>query len=192
MKTEILKIELNGIDKEKLRYAAEVLRGGGLVAFPTETVYGLGADALNENAVKKIFGAKGRPSDNPLIVHITEKEWAGGLATSIPPAAEILMDRFWPGPLTLVLEKSDKVPDVITARLSTVGLRTPAHPVALALIRGGYSHSRSQCQYIRRPSPTTPEHVIDDLYGKVDVIVDGGCSKVGVESTVLDVTAAPP
>ncbi|NLP15095.1 MAG: threonylcarbamoyl-AMP synthase [Clostridium sp.] len=193
MKTEILKIELNGIDKEKLRYAAEVLRGGGLVAFPTETVYGLGADALNENAVKKIFGAKGRPSDNPLIVHITEKEWAGGLATSIPPAAEILMDRFWPGPLTLVLEKSDKVPDVITAGLSTVGLRTPAHPVALALIReAGIPIAAPSANISGRPSPTTPEHVIDDLYGKVDVIVDGGCSKVGVESTVLDVTAAPP
>jgi len=193
MKTEILKMELNDVDKEKLRFAAEVLRGGGLVAFPTETVYGLGADALNENAVKKIFEAKGRPSDNPLIVHITGKEWADSLTASVPPAAEILMDRFWPGPLTLVLQKSDKVPGAITAGLSTVGLRAPAHPVALALIReAGIPIAAPSANISGRPSPTTPKHVIDDLYGKVDVVIDGGCSKVGVESTVLDVTVTPP
>ena len=193
MKTEILKIQSDNIDNEKIKYAAEVLRGGGLVAFPTETVYGLGADALDENAVKKIFEAKGRPSDNPLIVHIAGKEDVYGLAANVPPKAQILMDRFWPGPLTLVLEKSDKIPSVITAGLSTVGLRAPSHPIALALIReAGIPIAAPSANLSGRPSPTVPKHVIDDLYGRVDVIIDGGNANIGVESTVLDVTADVP
>lgn len=193
MKTEILKIQLDNIDNEKLKYAAEVLRGGGIVAFPTETVYGLGADALNENAVKKIFEAKGRPSDNPLIVHITGRESVDGLAAVVSAQAEVLMERFWPGPLTLVLEKSDKIPSVITAGLSTVGLRAPSHPIALALIReADIPIAAPSANLSGKPSPTTSKHVIDDLFGRVDVIIDGGNADIGVESTVLDVTTYPP
>jgi L-threonylcarbamoyladenylate synthase len=193
VKTKILKIQSDNIDIEKIKYAAEVLRGGGIVAFPTETVYGLGADALNENAVKKIFEAKGRPSDNPLIVHITGKESVGGLAMAVSEKAQVLMDRFWPGPLTLVLEKSDKIPPVITAGLSTVGLRAPSHPIALALIReAGISIAAPSANLSGKPSPTTSKHVIDDLNGRVDVIIDGGSADIGVESTVLDVTTDMP
>ncbi|GAE87289.1 L-threonylcarbamoyladenylate synthase [Acetivibrio straminisolvens] len=193
MKTEILKIQPDNIDSEKIKYAAEVLRGGGIVAFPTETVYGLGADALNENAVKKIFEAKGRPSDNPLIVHITGKESVDGLAAVVSPQAQVLMDRFWPGPLTLVVEKSGKIPSAITAGLSTVGLRAPSHPIALALIReAGIPIAAPSANLSGKPSPTASKHVIDDLYGRVDVIIDGGDADIGVESTVLDVTTDVP
>jgi len=193
VKTEILKIQPDNIDNEKIKYAAKVLREGGIVAFPTETVYGLGADALNENAVKKIFEAKGRPSDNPLIVHITGREYVDGLAAAISPQAGILMDRFWPGPLTLVLPKSDKIPSVITAGLSTVGLRAPAHPIALALIReAGIPIAAPSANLSGKPSPTVSKHVIDDLNGRVDVIIDGGSADIGVESTVLDVTTDIP
>ncbi|MCR4437105.1 MAG: L-threonylcarbamoyladenylate synthase [Clostridiales bacterium] len=193
MKTEIIKIEKDPMDEDKLEYAAEVIRAGGLVAFPTETVYGLGANALDERAVKKIFEAKGRPSDNPLIVHIAQRSEADGLVKNKPAYASILMERFWPGPLTLIMDKADVVPRTTTAGLGTVAVRMPSHPVALALIRrSGLPIAAPSANTSGRPSPTCARHVIDDLYGKVDIIIDGGSAAVGLESTVLDITVSPP
>ncbi|HHW47028.1 MAG TPA: threonylcarbamoyl-AMP synthase [Clostridiaceae bacterium] len=193
MKTEIIKLNPDNIYTEKIDYAANVLKSGGLVAFPTETVYGLGADATNENAVKKIFTAKGRPSDNPLIVHISNKNDVERLVSRIPSSAFRLMDKFWPGPLTLIMEKSRIIPHVITAGLSTVAIRMPSHPVALALIeRSGLPVAAPSANTSGKPSPTNAKHVIDDLYGKVDVIIDAGSCGVGLESTVLDITTEPP
>jgi L-threonylcarbamoyladenylate synthase len=192
MKTEIIKLDLNDPDMDKLRYAAGILRNGGLVAFPTETVYGLGANALDEAAVKGIFNAKGRPSDNPLIVHISEKSSLHTIVRDVPNKAELLMDKFWPGPLTLVMPKSSEVPTVITAGLQTVAVRMPAHPIALALIReSGVPVAAPSANTSGKPSPTTAKHVIDDLYGRIDVIIDAGYSEVGLESTVLDITSTP-
>jgi len=193
MKTEIIKINPDNIDMEKIDYAANVLKSGGLVAFPTETVYGLGADATNENAVKNIFKAKGRPSDNPLIVHISNKNDVERLASRVPKTAFCLMDKFWPGPLTLIMDKSHIIPHVITAGLDTVAIRMPSHPVALALIdRSGLPVAAPSANTSGKPSPTNAKHVTDDLYGKVDVIIDAGSCGVGLESTVLDITTEPP
>ena len=193
MKTEILKIDLHNIDSQKIKYAAQVIEEGGLVAFPTETVYGLGADALNKTAVEKIFKAKGRPSDNPLIVHVADKKSVGNLVLRIPEKAEKLMDAFWPGPLTLVMDKQSIVPDIITAGLDTVAIRVPSHPIALALIREAKLPIAAPSANISgKPSPTDSKHVINDLYGKVDVIIDGGFSNIGVESTVVDMVVDPP
>ncbi len=193
MKTEIVMIDKNNIDIKKIRYCAEVLKVGGLVAFPTETVYGLGANALDEKAVKSIFEAKGRPSDNPLIVHISDKDKLKGLVSDIPPEALALTDRFWPGPLTVILRKSALVPATITAGLDTVAVRMPSHPVALALIKeSGLPVAAPSANTSGKPSPTNAKHVIDDLLGKVDVIIDAGISKIGLESTVLDLTTDPP
>ncbi len=193
MRTEIIKLDRDNPDPDKLIKAAEVLRAGGLVAFPTETVYGLGANALDEKAVRSIFEAKGRPSDNPLIVHIAEKVQVAGLVKEIPEAADILMDKFWPGPLTLVLKKSSCVPDIITAGLDTVAVRMPSHPVALELIRlAGVPVAAPSANLSGKPSPTIAGHVIEDLSGRVDIILDAGDAKVGLESTVLDLTVHPP
>ncbi|MCX7921037.1 MAG: L-threonylcarbamoyladenylate synthase [Clostridia bacterium] len=193
MKTEVIKLDINNIDLDKLNYAAQILKDGGLVAFPTETVYGLGANALDESAVKRIFEAKGRPSDNPLIVHIADIGQVSGLVKAIPPEAFAVMERFWPGPLTLVMEKSLIIPEVITAGLDTVAIRMPSHPVALALIKeAGIPIAAPSANTSGKPSPTSSQHVIEDLYGKVDVIIEAGCSKVGLESTVLDMTVLPP
>lgn len=193
MKTEILDIDINSIDFNKIKFAAEVIINGGLVAFPTETVYGLGANGLNQSAVKKIFAAKGRPSDNPLILHIADKNSLVGLVDNVPANALALMEHFWPGPLTLVLNKTSKVPDIITAGLSTVAVRVPSHPVALELIRAaGLPIAAPSANISGKPSPTTSSHVIDDLYGKVDVIINAEGSRIGVESTVLDITHTPP
>ena len=192
LKTEILKLDKNNIEADKLGYAAEVLKGGGLVAFPTETVYGLGANALDERAVKSIFTAKGRPSDNPLIVHIADMSEIKRLTSSIPIDVPNLMERFWPGPLTLVFKKSDIVPSIITAGLDTVAVRMPLHPIALALIKeSGLPIAAPSANTSGKPSPTTAKHVIDDLLGRVHVIIDGGEADVGLESTVLDLTAQP-
>ncbi|MDQ2087673.1 L-threonylcarbamoyladenylate synthase [Herbivorax sp. ANBcel31] len=193
MKTEILKVDENNIDIDKIRYAASVLRDGGLVAFPTETVYGLGANALNEKALLKIFEAKGRPSDNPLIVHIGDKKEAYNLTEHIFDYALKLMDEFWPGPLTLVAKKTSSVPYSVTAGLDTVALRMPKDKIALSLIReAGLPVAAPSANLSGRPSPTTAKHVIDDLNGKVDVIIEGGSANIGLESTVLDITVFPP
>ena len=194
MKTRIIKIDTTAPDWDKqLDDTAEILRSGGLVAFPTETVYGLGANALDAEAVEAIYRAKGRPSDNPLIVHIADTATVKDLADSVPETAQILMDAFWPGPLTLVLPRSSKVSDIITAGLDTVAVRMPSHPIASALIKkAGVPVAAPSANSSGRPSPTLARHVIEDLMGKVDVIIDGGNAEVGVESTVLDITVTPP
>lgn len=194
MDTQIIKIDITVPGWEnQLDTAAQVLRSGGIVAFPTETVYGLGANALDSQAVEGIYKAKGRPADNPLIVHIADFNDIDVLAGVIPKVVPLLMDTFWPGPLTLVMPKSQKIPSIITAELDTVGIRMPSHPIALALIRkAGIPIAAPSANSSGRPSPTLAKHVIDDLSGKVDIIIDGGSTLVGVESTVLDVTADPP
>jgi len=193
MKTKIIKIDPYNIDMDKISYAADILKTGGLVAFPTETVYGLGASALDEAAVKSIFNAKGRPSDNPLIVHVADKTEAAKLTADMPPIAHCLMDAFWPGPLTLVMAKSDVVPGIITAGLDTVAVRMPSHPVALSLImESGIPVAAPSANTSGKPSPTNAQHVIEDMSGKVDVIIDAGNANVGLESTVLDLTVDPP
>ncbi|MHB8171133.1 MAG: L-threonylcarbamoyladenylate synthase [Thermincolia bacterium] len=176
-----------------LREGAEIIRNNGLVAFPTETVYGLGANALSPQAVAGIFRAKGRPGDNPLIVHIAHWSMLEPLVTTIPPEARRLAELFWPGPLTLVLPCSPRVPSVVTAGLSTVAIRMPDHPVALALIKeAGVPIAAPSANTSGKPSPTTASHVLEDLQGKVPLVLDGGPVGVGVESTVLDLTVNPP
>lgn len=182
-----------GNNEQDLQRAAELLRRGEAVAFPTETVYGLGANALDAAAVDKIFKAKGRPSDNPLIVHIAHREQLNQLVAEIPPIGNQLMDRFWPGPLTIVMSRRAGVPDGVTAGLSTVGLRMPDHPVAIALLeKAGVPVAAPSANRSGRPSPTTASHVLEDLAGKIAAVVDGGATGVGVESTVVDVTVDPP
>jgi L-threonylcarbamoyladenylate synthase len=164
-----------------------------VVAFPTETVYGLGANALDSRAVKRIFWAKGRPQDNPLIVHVATLSMLRSLISNLPPQALLLIQRFWPGPLTLVLPKSEVVPPEVTAGLDTVAVRMPAHPVALALIKAArLPVAAPSANLSGRPSPTTGHHVLRDLRGKIDAVVDGGPAVVGVESTVLDLTSPVP
>lgn len=193
LKTEIIHINYDSVERDKLRYAAQVIKGGGLVAFPTETVYGLGANALDEKAVEGIFKAKGRPADNPLIVHIADRSKLNEIVKKVPELAQKVMDSFWPGPITLVMEKSKAVPGIVTAGLDTVAVRMPVHPIAAALIEeSGLPIAAPSANTSGKPSPTTAKHVIEDLLGKVDIIIDGGCSKVGLESTVLDVTVEPP
>lgn len=191
--TRCLAVDPERPDPSLIRDAGEVLRRGGLVAFPTETVYGLGASALDPVAVAGIFRAKGRPGDNPLIVHIAGPEALAQYVEEIPPAVPALAERFWPGPLTLVLENRDKFPAVVTGGLDTVAVRVPRHPVALALIRAaGVPVAAPSANISGRPSPTTAGHVLDDLAGRIDLVLDGGPAKLGVESTVLDLTGPKP
>lgn len=193
METLVLKIDSSRFDPEVLLPAAVALAEGKLVAFPTETVYGLGANALDPIAVGRIFKAKGRPSDNPLIVHISRIEDINQLIVSMPEKARILADAFWPGPLTMVLNKSNLVPDVITAGLSTVAVRVPDNEIALSLIgQAGVPVAAPSANLSGKPSPTDAAHVIQDLSGRIDFIIDGGNCKVGLESTVIDMTADPP
>jgi L-threonylcarbamoyladenylate synthase len=174
-------------------YAAGLLARGGLVAFPTETVYGLGADALDARAVARIFEAKGRPRFDPLIVHVADLAWLERLFCSVPENARRLIDRFWPGPLTLVLPKTDLVPDLVTAGLPTVGVRMPAHPVALNLLRrAGTPVAAPSANLFGQVSPTTARHVADQLGSQIDYILDGGSCSVGLESTVLDLSGRFP
>ncbi|MBW3583087.1 MAG: threonylcarbamoyl-AMP synthase [Euryarchaeota archaeon] len=193
MRTRTWQTDATHPDVAVLAEAAEVLRQGGIVAFPTETVYGLGADGTSEKAVARVFSAKGRPADNPVILHVGRRAWVDHLVREVPTAAEALMERFWPGPLTLVMERGQRVPDIVTAGLPGVAIRMPAHPVALALIRlverplAAPSANRSG-----RPSPTRAAHVARDLAGHIDGILDGGPCQVGLESTVLDVRRDPP
>jgi L-threonylcarbamoyladenylate synthase len=173
--------------------AAATLRAGGLVAFPTETVYGLGADAFNPVAVQRIFDAKGRPSSDPLIVHIASMEALTTLVTDVPAVVRELASRFWPGPLTLVLPRSPAVPDVVTAGFGTVAVRIPAHPVARALLEAASTPvAAPSANLFSRPSPTRAEHVLQDLGNRIDLIIDAGPTSVGLESTVLDLTTGVP
>ena len=176
------------ITEESLREAAEILRDGGVVGMPTETVYGLAANALNEAAVKSIFAAKGRPGDNPLIVHISrEAELAPLIRGDITREQRLLMDAFWPGPMTLIFDKSALVPDAVTAGLSTVAIRMPAHPGARAIIRAsGLPLAAPSANLSGKPSPTTAQRTLEDMDGRVPYILDGGPCQVGVESTVID------
>ncbi len=183
----------DGIDEAGIRRAGEILRRGGLVAFPTETVYGLGANALDADAAEKIYRAKGRPSDNPLIVHIADWDAIGKIAVDVPPEAKLLADAFWPGPLTMILKKSAVVPLATTGGLDTVAVRLPDHAVARALIRagGGYIAAPS-ANTSGRPSPTRAEHVIRDMDGVIDMVIDGGDVRIGIESTIVDLTEGTP
>ncbi|MBI4873456.1 MAG: threonylcarbamoyl-AMP synthase, partial [Acidobacteria bacterium] len=182
-----------GRDAGVIQRAAELIRAGRLVAFPTETVYGLGANALDAAAVEKIFAAKGRPSTSPLIVHVDSEEMARTLARQWPDAAHVLVRRFWPGPLTLVVPKRECVPDVVTAGLATVGLRAPSHPLALALIRAaGVPIAAPSANRFTGLSPTTAEHVRRGLGEAADLILDGGPTVVGIESTVLSLAGQRP
>jgi L-threonylcarbamoyladenylate synthase len=192
-KTMVLKVNSQKPDRNKIRLVAGFIRNGGLVAFPTETVYGLGADALNGAAVLRLFEAKKRPLDNPPIVHVSDAETAYRLVREVPKIAEKLMAEFWPGPLTLIFERSKIVPDVTVAGLDTVAVRMPRHNVALALIReSGCPISAPSANLAGKPSPTTVQHVLEDLDGRIDAVLDAGPTNIGVESTVLDLTVSPP
>ena len=193
MKTEVIKIDQNNMDTEALERAAAIIRDGGLVAFPTETVYGLGADALSAEASKKIYAAKGRPSDNPLIVHVAEFSDMEKIAQEMPEEAKKLADAFWPGPLTMIVRKNDKVPYETTGGMDTVAVRMPNHPVALELIRrsGGYIAAPS-ANTSGKPSPTLAEHVAFDMDGRIPMILDGGPVGIGIESTIVDLTEDIP
>ena len=186
--------ELCQADEASIRRAAALLRAGELVAFPTETVYGLGADALNGEAAARIFAAKGRPADNPLIAHIAGESGLAGLIAGEPCAcARKLMRAFWPGPMTLIFPKSPRVPREVTAGLDTVSVRMPSHPVARALIRAAQTPiAAPSANRSGRPSPTTAAHVLEDMEGRIPLILDGGPCEVGLESTVVDVTGARP
>jgi L-threonylcarbamoyladenylate synthase len=189
----LLRVDPRRPDPGALVPAAETLRRGGLVAFPTETVYGLGAHALDPAAVARIYAAKGRPGYNPLIVHAADAEAARALAGAWPAEAQALADAFWPGPLTLVLPKNDRVPDAVTAGLPSVALRVPAHPVAHALLRAaGIPVAAPSANRSTEVSPTTAQHVVRSLGERVDVIVDGGPCPVGIESTVLSLAGPVP
>ena len=193
MKTIIQTIHETNPTKQELQTAAGILRNGGLVAFPTETVYGLGGDGLRADAAQKIYKAKGRPSDNPLIIHIADLESLSLLTDSIPEKGRILAEKFWPGPLTMIFPKNDQVPYSTTGGLDTVAVRMPSHPVALALIReSGVLIAAPSANTSGRPSPTKAAHVRDDLDGKIDMILDGGTVGIGIESTIVDLTQEPP
>lgn len=193
MKTKFVIIDETEPQPERIREAAEIIRDGGLVAFPTETVYGLGGDALNPESSRKIYAAKGRPSDNPLIAHIADRSELYSLAAEIPETAKVLMDRYWPGPMTLIFKKTDAVPCSTTGGLDTVAVRMPSHPVARALIRAaGVPIAAPSANLSGRPSPTKASHVREDMDGRIDMILDGGEVGIGLESTIIDVTGDMP
>ncbi len=193
MKTRIIKISSRNPDERSIAAAATVIKNGGLVVFPTETVYGLGANALDKQAVQKIFTAKKRPADNPLIVHIASYADLIKLAYPLPSYAQKLIRKFWPGPLTLVLRKKRLVPDVVTAGGPTIAVRMPKHKVALALIKkAGVPIAAPSANLAGRPSGTSASDVLEDLDDKIDLILDGGPTRIGLESTVLDVTQSKP
>ena len=193
MNTEFTVIDPNEIDEEVILRAGDIIKNGGLVAFPTETVYGLGGNALQAESSRKIYAAKGRPSDNPLIVHIADMEHLPYICKEVPKTMKVLAENFWPGPLTMIVEKSDAVPYETTGGLDTVAIRMPDHAVALEFIKasGGYIAAPS-ANASGRPSPTLAEHVREDLDGRIDMIIDGGEVGIGVESTIVDLTVEPP
>jgi len=191
--TLVLKVNPDKPEKEIMQISAGIIKKGGIVAFPTETVYGLGADAFNPKAVRALFEAKKRPLDNPPIIHIEKTADLYKLARNVPPETELLMKCFWPGPLTLVLKRLRAVPEVTVAGLDTVAVRAPKHQVALALIReSGCPIAAPSANLAGKPSPTTAAHVLEDLNGRIDAILDAGPTRVGVESTVLDMSTSPP
>jgi L-threonylcarbamoyladenylate synthase len=191
--TRVVVVDPQNPDASVIAEAAAVLVQGGLVAFPTETVYGLGANALDLAAIDALFDAKGRPSTNPVIVHLATADGVSEIARDVPAVAGQLMQRFWPGPLTLVLKKTEQVSASITAGLDSVGVRVPAHPVARALLAAArLPIAAPSANRFSRPSPTQAEHVLDDLNGSIDMVLDAGPTTVGVESTVLDLTTSPP
>ena len=193
MKTLLLKVNAEKPDAEKIQIAAEIIRKGGLVAFPTETVYGLGADALNPEAVLALFEAKKRPLDNPPIVHVADQKEVYRLVLEVPPKAKVLMDKFWPGPLTLIFKHSNIVPKETVAGLDTIAIRMPKHKIALELIRQSHCPiAAPSANLAGKPSPTTAQHVHEDLEGQIDAIIDGGATNIGVESTVVDLSVEPP
>lgn len=197
METKVIELTENTLDtpesEEVLKEAGSIIKNGGLVAFPTETVYGLGGDALNPESSRKIYAAKGRPSDNPLIVHIADIEDLRPIVKTIPEKAKKLADAFWPGPLTMIFEKADIVPRETTGGLETVAVRFPSDPVAAAFIEhaGGYIAAPS-ANTSGRPSPTLAKYVVEDLSGKIEMILDGGQACIGLESTIVDTTVEPP
>ena len=185
-------METKCLTQHDVEEAARILREGGLVGIPTETVYGLGANGLDPEAVKHIFKAKGRPQDNPLILHIASADWLERYCQNIPHAAYVLAEHFWPGPLTMVLERKEIVPDEVTAHLETVGMRCPAHELCRAILTAAdVPVAAPSGNTSGRPSPTTAQHIMEDMAGKIDAIVDGGPSQVGVESTIIDLTCYP-
>lgn len=191
--TKIVKVDPDNIDFNIIKEASEIINNGGVVVFPTETVYGIGADALNEEAVDKIFKAKGRPQDNPLIVHISEYEQLYDLVSDIPENASLLADKFWPGPLTMIFNKKDVLSNKITAGLKTAAIRLPQNKIALALIKMSKKPiAAPSANTSGKPSPTEAKHVVEDLMGKVDMIIDGGSTDIGLESTVIDMTSQVP
>lgn len=193
METKWIVIDENKIDSDAILQAGQIIKNGGLVAFPTETVYGLGGDALNRESSRKIYAAKGRPSDNPLIVHICKLEDLNPLVKHIPQTAKALAEAFWPGPLTMIFEKSDLVPKETTGGLHTVAVRYPNHQTALELIKaaGGYVAAPS-ANASGRPSPTEGKYVYEDMNGRIEMLLDGGLVGIGIESTIVDVTEEIP
>lgn len=193
MTTEVIVIDEKSIDEQAIKKAGEIIKNGGLVAFPTETVYGLGGDGLNPRSSEKIYKAKGRPSDNPLIIHIAELSDLEKIAVQIPETAYVLARQFWPGPMTLILKKAECVPAETTGGLKTVAVRMPSHPVALDFIRaaGGFVAAPS-ANLSGKPSPTCAKYVIQDLSGRVEMIIDGGDVEIGLESTIIDLTEERP
>ncbi len=186
-------METKLLTKQDIAVAAAILRDGGLLGIPTETVYGLGGDGLNPEAVGRIFEAKGRPQDNPLILHVPEASWLERYCRDVPDTAYILAERFWPGPLTMILPRRECVPDAVTCGLNTVGVRCPNHPVTLEIIRSaGAPVAAPSGNRSGRPSPTCAAHMLEDMAGRIDAIVDGGPCGVGVESTIVDLTAPVP
>ncbi|WP_353093707.1 L-threonylcarbamoyladenylate synthase [Tissierella praeacuta] len=193
METKIVKIDKNNVDKDLISEAVNIIKNSGIVAFPTETVYGLGANGFDESAIKKIFEAKGRPQDNPLILHVHSMEKVEELVEEVPDIARKCMEEFWPGPLTILFRRSNNVPDMITAGLDTVAIRMPEHRIALELIKmSDVPIAAPSANTSGRPSPTSADHVIEDLMNKVDMIIDGGDTGIGLESTVLDLSGDSP
>lgn len=193
MDTIIEKVDPGHIDTDVMKQAGKLIAEGELVAFPTETVYGLGGDALDPDASRKIYAAKGRPSDNPLIVHIADFDDMKRVAREVPEQAKKLADAFWPGPLTMIVWKSDAVPEATTGGMQTVAVRMPNHPVALELIRrSGCLIAAPSANTSGRPSPTEAQHVAEDLSGKIAMILDGGPVGIGIESTIIDLTEEKP
>jgi L-threonylcarbamoyladenylate synthase len=191
--TAVIQIHPDHLDTQAIEQAAAIIRRGGLVAFPTETVYGLGADAMNEQAIRRIFEAKGRPADNPLIVHVSDRRMLDLLAAEVGDQAEALIAAYWPGPLTLVLKRRPEVAPSVSAGLASVAVRMPDNRIALDLIRAARTPiAAPSANRSGRPSPTSAAHVMADLDGRIDMILDGGATAIGIESTVLDVTGAVP